>query len=59
MSEMELVNLPEEEILTLRSDYTARTDDKILVVHYNIKSERQDMFSSAYVGDITDVQKVV
>jgi len=56
---MDLVNLPEEGILTLRSNCTARTDDKILVAQYNINSERQDTLSSAYVGDITDVPKIV
>jgi len=56
---LKLDNLPEDGILTLRSNCTDQIDDKILVAQYNINLERQDILAPVYVGDITDVPKTV
>jgi len=48
--------LPTQGILSIASDCTARTDDRILIAHHNIQSESEEV-SSSYVGDIDQIAK--
>jgi len=55
----EIVDLPEQEILTIRSDCTARVIDKILIDHHIIETEDQGTLFLSFIGDIGEIPKFV
>lgn len=58
-SQMELCELPEQGILSIAPYCTARTDDKILIAHHNIQSESEETLSTPYIGDVSEVPKIM
>nr|XP_041631965.1 uncharacterized protein LOC121502439 [Drosophila kikkawai]XP_041631966.1 uncharacterized protein LOC121502439 [Drosophila kikkawai] len=58
-SQMELCELPEQGIFSIASYCTARTDDKILIAHHNIQSESEQILSTPYIGEVSEVPKIM
>jgi len=57
-AQIQVLDLPMQGILSIALDCTARTDDRILIVHHNIQSESEEVLSSSYVGGIDQILKV-
>jgi len=51
--------LPEQGILAIRSDCTARVNDKIIIAHHSLESENHGALSLSFIGDITEIPKIV
>ncbi|XP_044571170.1 uncharacterized protein LOC123257198 [Drosophila ananassae] len=57
-SKIQIIDLPEQGILTISSECTARTDDKILIAQHIIETESQEALASAYIGEISEIPKI-